>query len=57
MNEDVTDNENGNENNGTREGFAVQWDEALPERKRFYASDPFGNRIEFMEAGQGFSQK
>ena len=39
------------------EGFAVQWDEALPDRKRFYTSDPFGNRIEFMEAGQGFSEK
>ena len=39
------------------EGITVQWDEALPVRKRFYTSDPFGNRIEFMEAGQGFSQK
>jgi len=39
------------------EGFAVKWDDALPERKRFYASDPFGNRIEFMQDGQGFSQK
>ena len=39
------------------EGFAVQWDEAIPERKRFYTSDPFGNCIEFMEAGQGFSLK
>ena len=38
-------------------GFSVQWDEALPERKRLYTSDPFGNRIEFMKAGQGFSQK
>ena len=39
------------------EGFAVRWDKALAERKRFSASDPFGNRIEFMEAGQGFSLK
>ena len=39
------------------EGFAVRWGNALSERKRFYASDPFGNRIEFIEAGEGFSQK
>jgi hypothetical protein len=25
------------------------WDEAIPDVKRFYVSDPVGNRIEFME--------
>ena len=37
--------------------YAVDWDDALPERRRFYSSDPFGNRIEFMADGDGFSQK
>ncbi len=37
--------------------FDIVWDEALPERKRFYSSDPFGNRIEFMNEGDGFSEK
>jgi catechol 2,3-dioxygenase-like lactoylglutathione lyase family enzyme len=32
-------------------------DEALPDRDRFYTSDPFGNRIEFLKDGDGFSQK
>ena len=27
-----------------------KWDEALPGVKRFYAADPFGNRLEFLEA-------
>jgi catechol 2,3-dioxygenase-like lactoylglutathione lyase family enzyme len=26
----------------------VTWDDALPDVRRFYASDPFGNRLEFM---------
>ena len=26
------------------------WDIALPEVRRFYVHDPFGNRLEFMEA-------
>ena len=29
-------------------GFAVIWDDRLPETRRFYTDDPFGNRIEFM---------
>ena len=37
-------------------GNEVKWDDSLPERKRFYTSDPFGNRIEFMLNGDGFSQ-
>lgn len=27
------------------------WDTALPEVRRFYANDPWGNRLEFLEAG------
>ncbi|MBX2850790.1 MAG: VOC family protein [Phycisphaeraceae bacterium] len=38
-------------------GYSIKWDAALPERKRFYTSDPFGNRIEFMNAGDGFTEK
>lgn len=32
---------------------AVHWDDLLPGRRRFYAADPFGNRLEFLgpEAG------
>ncbi len=35
----------------------VVWDKSLPNRTRFYSSDPFGNRIEFLKGGDGFSQK
>ena len=38
-------------------GVAVAWDDALPARRRFYVSDPFGNRIEFIKDGDGFGQK
>ena len=27
----------------------VQWDDAVPGIRRFYASDPFGNRLEFVQ--------
>ena len=37
--------------------YPVTWDEALPNRRRFYSADPFGNRIEFMRDGDGFGQK
>ena len=37
-------------------GYPVNWDTALPERRRFYTADPFGNRIEFMQDGHGFTQ-
>ncbi len=30
-------------------GVAVQWDENFPGYHRFHASDPFGNRLEFLE--------
>lgn len=36
--------------------YQVIWDEALPNRKRFYTTDSFGNRIEFLKAGDGFNQ-
>lgn len=38
-------------------GYQVAWDDTLAERKRFYTSDPFGNRMELLEEGDGFSQK
>ena len=31
------------------ECFAARWDEELAPRRRFYAEDPFGNRLEFLE--------
>jgi extradiol dioxygenase family protein len=37
--------------------FSVEWEEVLPDRRRFYTADPFGNRIEFIRDGDGFSQK
>ncbi|MFJ5049452.1 VOC family protein [Streptomyces sp. NPDC088719] len=30
-------------------GVAVEWDGALPGHRRFYAHDPVGNRLEFLE--------
>ncbi len=27
-------------------GHAVSWDDRIPERRRFYATDPWGNRVE-----------
>ena len=32
-------------------------DDTLPDVRRFYAADPFGNRIEFIQDGDGFSQR
>ena len=31
------------------EGVGCAWDEALPDVVRFYAEDPWGNRLEFLE--------
>ncbi|MET8943103.1 VOC family protein [Streptomyces sp. NPDC004542] len=31
-------------------GAPVTWDENLPGHRRFYAEDPVGNRLEFLEA-------
>lgn len=30
-------------------GVVVEWDGALPGHRRFYAHDPVGNRLEFLE--------
>ncbi len=38
-------------------GCDVAWDETLPERRRFYCADAFGNRLEFLAQGDGFSQR
>ncbi len=35
----------------------VEWDNSLPGIHRFYAFDPFGNRLEFMQDGHGFNQR
>lgn len=35
----------------------VTWDQALPDVRRFYALDPFGNRLEFIQEGQGIRQR
>lgn len=31
-------------------GLDITWDEALPGVRRFYVADPWGNRLEFLEA-------
>ncbi|MGW6024433.1 VOC family protein [Streptomyces sp. NPDC055099] len=33
-------------------GTPVTWDDALPGHRRFYADDPVGNRLEFLEPEQ-----
>ena len=38
-------------------GVAVIPDQAVPGVRRFYAADPFGNRLEFIQDGDGFSQR
>lgn len=30
-------------------GYRVEWDDLLKDRRRFFTTDPFGNRLEFME--------
>ncbi|NIX77051.1 VOC family protein [Microvirga terricola] len=34
-----------------RAGHEPIWDDAIPNVRRFYVADPFGNRLEFMAAG------
>ncbi len=34
-------------------GVEVTWDDEFPGHDRFYAHDPFGNRLEFMEPTAG----
>jgi GNAT superfamily N-acetyltransferase len=38
-------------------GVTLRWDESVPDRRRFYADDPFGNRQEFMAAADDFSRR
>jgi hypothetical protein len=33
----------------TRSGHPVEWDDGFPGYRRFYAHDPFGNRLEFLQ--------
>ncbi len=33
-------------------GVVVTWDEALPAHRRFYAEDPWGNRIELLSSDE-----
>lgn len=41
----------------TAAGYPIIPDTALPNRRRFYTADPFGNRIEFIADEDGFGQK
>lgn len=34
----------------TTAGVEVTWDREFPGHDRFYAADPFGNRLEFLES-------
>ena len=34
---------------------AVDWDDVIPGSRRFYVADPWGNRLEFVQAGQAQS--
>jgi catechol 2,3-dioxygenase-like lactoylglutathione lyase family enzyme len=34
----------------TAAGFPVAWDTTLPNQRRFYTTDPFNNRLEFLSA-------
>ncbi|HNP86841.1 MAG TPA: VOC family protein [Kouleothrix sp.] len=36
-------------------GVPIVPDATLPNVRRFYASDPFGNRLEFIQEGDGFA--
>jgi catechol 2,3-dioxygenase-like lactoylglutathione lyase family enzyme len=38
-------------------GVPIKPDSTLPRVKRFYAADPFGNRLEFIRHEDGFSQR
>jgi mannose-6-phosphate isomerase-like protein (cupin superfamily)/predicted enzyme related to lactoylglutathione lyase len=38
-------------------GIATMPDGTVPGVRRFYAADPFGNRIEFIQDGDGFGQR
>jgi catechol 2,3-dioxygenase-like lactoylglutathione lyase family enzyme len=36
-------------------GHDVRWDDGFPEFRRFYSDDPFGNRLEFLEARERYA--
>lgn len=38
-------------------GAPVVGDDSLPNVRRFYTADPFGNRIEILQDGDGFAQR
>ena len=38
-------------------GVTITPDETIPWTRRFYAADPFGNRLEFLQAGDSFFHK
>jgi catechol 2,3-dioxygenase-like lactoylglutathione lyase family enzyme len=38
-------------------GADVEWDTRWPEVRRFYTHDPFGNRLELLEAPQGRARR
>ncbi|TMC46491.1 MAG: glyoxalase [Chloroflexi bacterium] len=38
-------------------GAAVEDDDTLPGRRRLYTRDPFGNRLELIQDGDGLSQR
>jgi catechol 2,3-dioxygenase-like lactoylglutathione lyase family enzyme len=38
-------------------GAPVVDDDSLPDLRRFYTADPFGNRIELLQDGDGFAQR
>lgn len=40
----------------TSAGYEVTVDTAVPGVKRFHTSDPFGNRLEFIQEGESFAQ-
>jgi catechol 2,3-dioxygenase-like lactoylglutathione lyase family enzyme len=40
-----------------RSGLKIVPDETFQDRLRFYTYDSFGNRLEFIQAGDGFSQR
>ena len=38
-------------------GSPIRWDESVAGCRRFYTDDPFGNRLEFISSGHGFSER
>ena len=38
-------------------GSPIRWDESVAGRRRLYTDDPFGNRLEFISSGHGFSER